>query len=220
VSATHLLAGGPRPLAGGPRPLAGAARSIIDAATELFAEHGFDAISVASIAKRAGVCKANVFHHFPSKEELYLAVSKEASAEHADYVEALLRAPGNSADKVRKLTYFHITNLLDNSQRTRLLLREISDPGHARVRKLARAVFQRNFTAVVNIFEQGRESGEFRASIDPAAAAMIVSGAAQCFFSCRGAVHEFREATGLENPQTYAERVADLLLAGVVRAAK
>ncbi len=43
---------------------------IVDAAAELFAERGFDAVSVVEIAKRAGVVEKTVFNHFPMKEGL------------------------------------------------------------------------------------------------------------------------------------------------------
>lgn len=43
---------------------------IVDAAAELFAERGFDAVSVIEIAKRAGVVEKTVFNHFPVKEGL------------------------------------------------------------------------------------------------------------------------------------------------------
>lgn len=43
---------------------------IVDAAAELFAERGFDAVSVVEIAKRAGVVEKTVFNHFPVKEGL------------------------------------------------------------------------------------------------------------------------------------------------------
>ena len=43
---------------------------IVDAATELFAERGFDAVSVMEIAKHAGVVEKTVFNHFPVKEGL------------------------------------------------------------------------------------------------------------------------------------------------------
>ncbi len=193
--------------------------AIVDAATLLFADHGFDAISVAAIAKRAGVCKASVFHHFPTKDDLYLTVIKQASAEHADYAESLLQSAESSAAKVRKLIYFEIFGMLDNQRRTRLLLREVTDHSRARVRRLARTVFQRNFTAVVNIFEQGRASGEFHAGMDPAAAAMVLSGVTQCYFNCREALREFREASGLEDPHAFADRAASLVLSGVLRPA-
>jgi TetR/AcrR family transcriptional regulator len=196
--------------------LTAGARTILDAATVLFADEGFDSVSVALIAEKAGVSKANVFHHFPSKEDLYVTVMKEASAVHADYAEELYRMPSSSADKVRKLIEFDIRNMLDNRQRTRLIMREVSDGSHACVRKLARTVFQRNFTAVVNIFEQGRMSGEFHASVDPAAAAMLLGGATHFYFDCREALREFREASGLETPEIYSQRVATLILSGIL----
>ncbi|WP_245159270.1 TetR/AcrR family transcriptional regulator [Blastococcus sp. TF02A-35] len=43
---------------------------IVDAATDLFAERGFDAVSVVEIAQRAGVVEKTVFNHFPVKEGL------------------------------------------------------------------------------------------------------------------------------------------------------
>jgi TetR/AcrR family transcriptional regulator len=197
-------------------PGAAGARSILEAATALFADEGFDSVSVASIAEKAGVCKANVFHHFPSKEDLYLAVMKEASVAHADYAEELYQGAGSSADKLRKLIEFEIRNMFDHPQRTRLMLREVSDGGHARVRKIARNVFQRNFTAVVSIFEQGRKRGEFHSSVDPAAAAMLLAGATNFYFNSREVLREFREAGGLDTPATYARRVAALILSGVL----
>jgi AcrR family transcriptional regulator len=43
---------------------------IVDAAADLFAERGFDAVSVMEIAGRAGVVEKTVFNHFPVKEGL------------------------------------------------------------------------------------------------------------------------------------------------------
>lgn len=43
---------------------------IVDAAAELFAERGFDTVSVVEVAQRAGVVEKTVFNHFPVKEGL------------------------------------------------------------------------------------------------------------------------------------------------------
>jgi AcrR family transcriptional regulator len=44
---------------------------IADAAWELFADRGFDGVTVTEIADRAQVAKATVFNHFPAKEDLF-----------------------------------------------------------------------------------------------------------------------------------------------------
>ncbi|WP_225097070.1 TetR/AcrR family transcriptional regulator [Streptomyces sp. CoH27] len=45
---------------------------ISDVATGLFAERGFDAVTVAEVARAAGVSPMTVFNYFPRKEDLFL----------------------------------------------------------------------------------------------------------------------------------------------------
>ncbi|MFZ6992067.1 TetR/AcrR family transcriptional regulator [Curtobacterium sp. RRHDQ66] len=51
---------------------------IASTAAELFLEHGFDAVTVAQVARAAGVSSVTVFNHFPRKEDLFLDRSDEA----------------------------------------------------------------------------------------------------------------------------------------------
>lgn len=44
---------------------------IFEAARHLFAERGFDAVSVASVARAADVSEVTVFNYFPTKEDLF-----------------------------------------------------------------------------------------------------------------------------------------------------
>ncbi|MGN6406950.1 MAG: TetR/AcrR family transcriptional regulator [Curtobacterium sp.] len=50
---------------------------IAETASGMFAEHGFDDITVAQVAKAAGVSSVTVFKHFPRKEDLFLDRSAE-----------------------------------------------------------------------------------------------------------------------------------------------
>ncbi|WP_409329724.1 TetR/AcrR family transcriptional regulator [Trujillonella humicola] len=67
---------------------------IVDAATELFAERGFDAVSVVEIAQRAGVVEKTVFNHFPVKEGLVFEADPPMRAALLD---AVRRRPAGEA---------------------------------------------------------------------------------------------------------------------------
>lgn len=197
-------------------PAAGA-RAILEAAATLFAIEGFDAVSVADIAVKAGVSKANVFHHFPAKDDLYVAVVKEASAVHAEFAEQLYERPGRFEDKLYELIEFEIRNQIENHRTRQLIERAASETGHARVRKLARTVFQRNFTAWVRLFEQGRERGELDESLDPAATAIIVGGATNGFAKWREMLRELHDAGDIEGLEANARRITQTILKGIAR---
>src|SRR4030065_551836 len=46
--------------------------NILDAATQLFSRNGYDATGVAEICQAAGVSKGAFYHHFPSKQAVFL----------------------------------------------------------------------------------------------------------------------------------------------------
>ncbi|MFE2490176.1 TetR/AcrR family transcriptional regulator [Streptomyces mirabilis] len=67
--------------------------AIADAALELFLEHGFDQVTVADVARRAGVSTNTVFNYFSSKEDLFFDRQAEAEGHLAALVRD--RAPGS-----------------------------------------------------------------------------------------------------------------------------
>src|SRR5829696_1251386 len=80
-----------------------ARQAIAATARRLFAERGFDAVTVAEIAAAADVSEKTVFNHFPTKEDLAFAGREEGIARLvADITE---RPPGASVlDVFRALT--------------------------------------------------------------------------------------------------------------------
>ena len=49
-------------------------QTLVDAASELFAERGYDYVTLDEVAARAGVTKVIVYRHFGSKKALYLTL--------------------------------------------------------------------------------------------------------------------------------------------------
>ncbi|HZC13808.1 MAG TPA: helix-turn-helix domain-containing protein [Thermoleophilaceae bacterium] len=56
-----------------PRWKPGARERILDTAYELFSRRGVRDVGVDEVIKRAGVAKATLYHHFPSKDDLVIA---------------------------------------------------------------------------------------------------------------------------------------------------
>jgi AcrR family transcriptional regulator len=50
-------------------------------ATELFAEHGYDGLSMSQLAREAQISKALLYHYFPSKRRLFEAALEEGAEE-------------------------------------------------------------------------------------------------------------------------------------------
>jgi AcrR family transcriptional regulator len=57
-------------------------RRLLARATELFARHGYDELSMAAIAREAGISKALLYHYFPGKRDLFEAALGQAAEEH------------------------------------------------------------------------------------------------------------------------------------------
>jgi AcrR family transcriptional regulator len=59
-------------------------RRLLELGTELFARHGYEELSMARIAREAGISKALLYHYFASKQAYFAATLEQAAAELAD----------------------------------------------------------------------------------------------------------------------------------------
>jgi AcrR family transcriptional regulator len=56
-------------------------RQLLELCTELFARHSFAELSMARIAREAGISKGLLYHYFPSKQDLFVATLQQAAEE-------------------------------------------------------------------------------------------------------------------------------------------
>src|ERR1700748_1307563 len=64
-------------------------RQIIEGANQIFLARGFDAASMADIAKAAGVSKGTLYVYFKSKEQLFASIVQQECCSHAEGIFAL-----------------------------------------------------------------------------------------------------------------------------------
>ncbi|MFI5897664.1 TetR/AcrR family transcriptional regulator [Actinoplanes sp. NPDC051513] len=53
---------------------------LIRVATRLFAAHGYDGTSIEAVLQETGASRGSLYHHFPGKEALFLAVLQDLEA--------------------------------------------------------------------------------------------------------------------------------------------
>ena len=56
-------------------------RQLLELGAELFARHSIDELSMARIAREAGISKALLYHYFPSKHAFFVAALEQAADE-------------------------------------------------------------------------------------------------------------------------------------------
>src|SRR3984957_10586114 len=71
---------------------------LIDVATRLFTAHGYDGTSIEAVLAESGASRGSLYHHFKSKEALFLAVMEDAGARATQpALEAMGAAPDSLA---------------------------------------------------------------------------------------------------------------------------
>ena len=151
-----------------PSSVSEGARAILCAAEQLFAEKGFDAVAISEIAEKAGVSKANIFHHFNSKNELYISVLRTACEESAHLLQDLASEAIPFQQRLSNFVDSHLVNMLDHALANQLILRELLENGGHRGKELAEQVFGEHFSRLVLILREGQKQGILRRNLDSA----------------------------------------------------
>ncbi len=92
---------------------------LLDAARSVFVTQGFHAAAMDEIAVRAGVSKPVLYQHFPSKQELYLALLDESIETLVGSVRDALQSTEDNAERVAAAigAYFNFVDDPDGAYR-------------------------------------------------------------------------------------------------------
>lgn len=170
--------------------------AILDAAAAVFAEHGLGA-GVAEIARRAGVGPATLFRHFPTKDDLVVAILEERARE-------MLAIAGDGLDLAEEDPLAGLAHVLERGTelhvRDRALLQAaIRDLPVERIRDLHQEILD----VVARLVDRCRVAGVVREDLAPQDVPLAMAAAA-------GSCQKFRD----EEPRV-EQRVLQLILDGM-----
>jgi TetR/AcrR family transcriptional regulator len=165
-----------------PRDAEATRRALLEAGTTLFAERGYEGVSLSAIAGRAGANKALVSYYFGGKRKLYLAIVTATFTELVARAEALAASDRPAPDLLRDL----VALIADTAARRHpsfpaMMLREVLAGGrHLKAETLTYPL--RVAEAVRRIVERGVRDGSFRA-VDPLLTHLGLVGSVLFFFA-------------------------------------
>lgn len=171
---------------------------MLEIIVEVFNDHGYEAATLELIAKRLGLSKSAVYHHFDSKAEmLELALGRVLGA-----LEAVFDAPeavqGSALERTRFVVRGAVHVACEQRSYLTLLLR-LRGNSEVELRAMAR---RRAFDARLRrIFELSLEEGTLRFDIDPGLAERFTFGLINSI------VEWYRPSGGLS-----ADQIADAVL--------
>lgn len=140
---------------------------LFEAALQVCAEKGYHATRVEDIVERAGLSKGSLYHHFDSKQGLFLALFEELMEGFVQQMtEILAQSDSASAAMQRAMHQF-----VEGFQQTPGLMRGMFDLYLLAVRDEAfrRAIlgyYEQMVEAAARMIQRGIDDGEFSADLD------------------------------------------------------
>lgn len=90
----------------------GRRQELLEAAARYFCAHGYDAASMRDIATAAGILVGSIYHHFPSKEELFIEVFLEGLRRTKAAVMAAIDPEADPWTQLEQACIAHVDKIL------------------------------------------------------------------------------------------------------------
>jgi len=139
---------------------------VLQVAQALFAERGYRGTSLRDIAKRIGIKAPSLLHHFPSKQQLYIAVLDRMFESIEDRANAIAWGRESPQERMRQAVADAIDFIASRPDFVRIMWKEMADESG-----VGRPVLKRRlpplFSIALNFIFRGQREGAFRPEVDP-----------------------------------------------------
>jgi len=147
---------------------------ILDVAQEAFARYGYDATGVAEICRRAGVTKGGFYHHFPSKQDVFLEMLERWLEGLDQDLEVMRSGEETVPDELRAMTAMVPAVFQEAGGRITLFLEFLTKAGHSpAVWQATVAPFRKYHAFFAKVISDGIEEGSLR-PVDPEMASNLL----------------------------------------------
>lgn len=127
---------------------------ILRMSVPLFAQRGYEAVSMREIAAAVGIQAPALYYHFPDKQNLYMAVMCYAFQDQLQGPVAALTGDGAPFLRLKRFVATLVEDLTDDPDLLLLLQRERIDGDEARQRLLVDQLFAQPMLAMVGLMQE------------------------------------------------------------------
>lgn len=142
---------------------------ILRAAANCFMERGYAATSIDDVARRLGATKGMIYHHYPSKADLFAGVFRRGMDRIFEVVEPYRAMPGPAIERWKKLAFHHTLQMMKSKPFARVVWEGVEMHLRGATTPQQRAALDNLVeyrTSYSNLFRatiaQAREEGDFR----------------------------------------------------------
>jgi len=146
-------------------------KQILDTAEELFADNGYAATSIRSIAEKSGVNPALVHYYFGNKKLLLQNVLERMLEPMGLAIAEMKNSPDASPELIANLL---VSMAAKHPNIPRLLIREVFLPGGEMQQFFAENMAPRLGGALPALLDREKSAGRLREDSDPAISAMLI----------------------------------------------
>jgi AcrR family transcriptional regulator len=180
---------------------------VVEVALRLFLDRGYDNTPMSLLARRLGLTKAGIYHHFASKEDLLFVVHKTAMERG---LKPVFAAAAKESDPERRLRVFlhEHARLLALNPTAMLLIREARRLSPKHLQEIKRT-WRRGFDVVREAITELQRQGRCRADIEPKFAAFAGIGMASW-------IAYWFDPARPESADAVAKTISDIFICGLL----
>ncbi|MGG6312772.1 TetR/AcrR family transcriptional regulator [Paenibacillus macerans] len=131
------------------------------AAVELFTAYGSDKVSLAEIAKQAGVSPVTIYNYYGTKDELFVKVVTEMLEEAWQERLQLIRSDLPFLEKIEKMIF----ETADFAQKVDPEFLKTIMSGNPEIKALTEDIVKRYLPPMMGFFEEGKKAGYINADV-------------------------------------------------------
>ncbi len=181
-------------------------RQLLEVAESLFAQHGFEAVSVRHLAAEARINVAMVKYYFGSKDKLFEALIADKFPRTREQLDDLARTPLSPWEKLARSVDMYAEKFFRGRNFHKVVMREMSLCQRPEHLKTINEQMAHNLDVVRGFILEGQEKGIFR-TVDVELTLATVFGALSAFISHGGLMCLMLQAEAEDDVYTEAVQV-------------